>query len=122
MEINQITENKQDYMDLLLLADPQEDMIERYLEDGDLFVLSENGDILTVCVVLAKEKTCELKNIATAEQYQGKGYGKYMVRYVCEHYTGRYDLMYVGTGNSRKTLDFYKSCGFMNSHRQDASC
>ena len=109
MEINQITENKQDYMDLLLLADPQEDMIERYLEDGDLFVLSENGDILTVCVVLAKEKTCELKNIATAEQYQGKGYGKYMVRYVCEHYTGRYDLMYVGTGNSRKTLDFYKS-------------
>ena len=57
MEINQITENKQDYMDLLLLADPQEDMIERYLEDGDLFVLSENGDILTVCVVLAKEKT-----------------------------------------------------------------
>jgi len=116
MEINQITENKQDYMDLLLLADPQEDMIERYLEDGDLFVLSENGDILTVCVVLAKEKTCELKNIATAEQYQGKGYGKYMVRYVCEHYTGRYDLMYVGTGNSRKTLDFYKSCGFMNSH------
>lgn len=116
MEINQITENKRDYMDLLLLADPQEDMVERYLGDGDLFVLSENGDVLTVCVVLAKEKTCELKNIATAVQYQGQGYGKYMVRYVCEHYTGRYDLMYVGTGNSKKTLNFYKDCGFVNSH------
>lgn len=116
MEFYQITENKRDYMDLLLLADPQEDMIEKYLDDGDLFVLSENGDILTVCVVLADEKVCELKNIATAEQYQGRGYGKYMVRYICEHYSGRYDMMYVGTGNSRKTVEFYKSCGFENPH------
>ena len=117
MEIGQITENKRDYMDLLLLADPQEDMIERYLDDGDLFVLSENGDVLTVCVVLPmKNKKCELKNIATAEEYQGQGYGKYMLMYICEHYSGQYDTMYVGTGNSKKTLDFYKKCGFVNSH------
>jgi len=117
MDIRQITKNKRDYMDLLLLADPQEDMIERYLDDGDMFVLSENGDVLTICVVvLRNNQNCELKNIATAEEYQGQGYGKYMLRYICEHYTGKCNTMYVGTGNSKKTLGFYKSCGFVNSH------
>lgn len=103
-------------MDMLLIADPQEDMIERYLDEGEMFVLNENGDILTVCVVVVKGKSCELKNIATAENYQGNGYGKYMVNYVCEHYSSRCDTMYVGTGNSRKTLEFYRRCGFVNSH------
>lgn len=117
MEINQITENKRDYMDLLLMADPQEDMIERYLDAGEMFVLSENADVLTVCVVTsAGDGACELKNIATASPYQRQGYGKYMIRYICEHYSGQYEIMYVGTGNSRKTLDFYRECGFVNSH------
>ena len=117
MEIRQITENKRDYMDMLLLADPQEDMIDRYLDDGEMFVLSENGDVLTVCVVLRmKNGNCELKNIVTAEEYRRHGYGKYMLRYVCEHYSRTCNVMYVGTGNSRQTLDFYQACGFVNSH------
>lgn len=117
MEICRITENKRDYMDMLLLADPQEDMIERYLDEGEMFELSENGDVLTVCVVVRmKNRSCELKNIATAEAYQGRGYGKYMIRYICEHYSGSCDTMYVGTGNSEGTLAFYKKCGFINSH------
>lgn len=117
MEIQQITENKRDYMDMLLLADPQEDMIERYLDDGEMFVLSEDGDVLTVCVVLLmKNESCEIKNIATAEKYQHQGFGKYMVRYLCEHYSKTCNFMYVGTGNSRQTLDFYRACGFVNSH------
>ena len=32
MTITQITENKKQYLDLLLLADEQESMIDRYLE------------------------------------------------------------------------------------------
>lgn len=117
MEIKQITENKRDYMDMLLMADPQEDMIDHYLDEGELFVLSENGDVLTVCVVTPSGNgACELKNIATALKYQRQGYGKYMIGYICRHYSGQYEMMYVGTGDSRKTLDFYKSCGFVNSH------
>ncbi len=117
MEIRQITENKRDYMDILLLADPQENMIEKYLDRGEMFVLSENGDVLTVCVVVTMlNGNCELKNIATVEEYQRQGYGTYMLRYICEHYSKKYDIMYVGTGNSRKTLHFYEACGFVNSH------
>ena len=33
----------QRYMSLLFLADEQEDMIDRYLEKGTMYVLEENG-------------------------------------------------------------------------------
>ena len=65
MRIEKITNNKKQYLDLLLLADEQEDMIDRYLESGDMFALYDD-DLKTVCVVVAIDKeTCELKNIAT---------------------------------------------------------
>ena len=39
-----------------------------------------------------------------------------MIRFICEHYSGSCDTMYVGTGNCRKTIGFYEKCGFVNSH------
>ena len=117
MEIQQITKDKRDYMYLLLVADPQEDMVDRYLDEGDMFILKDQGEVKTVCVVtLLKNHKCELKNIATLTEDQGKGYGRYMINFVCEYYSGQCDTMYVGTGNSRKTIGFYEKCGFVNSH------
>ena len=73
MNIQLITEGKKDYMDMLLLADPQEDMIEKYLGKGEMFILIDQGEVRTVCVVeLLKNRKCELKNIATREGDQGK--------------------------------------------------
>ena len=50
MEIKIINENKKQFIDLLLLADEQESMIDRYLERGDLFALYDN-DLKSICVV-----------------------------------------------------------------------
>ena len=43
MKIIKIEDNKKRYMSLLFLADEQEDMIDRYLEKGTMYVLEENG-------------------------------------------------------------------------------
>ena len=43
MSIIEIKENKKQYLDLLLLADEQEDMIERYLERGTMYALYDEG-------------------------------------------------------------------------------
>ena len=43
MKIIEITANKKEYLDLLLLADEQEDMVDRYLEKGKMYVLDDNG-------------------------------------------------------------------------------
>ena len=42
MEIRQITEDKDNYLEMLLIADPQENMIRRYLDKSDMFVLEDN--------------------------------------------------------------------------------
>ena len=41
MEIRKITQNKKQFLDLLLLADEQESMIDLYLERGTMYVLDD---------------------------------------------------------------------------------
>lgn len=116
MRVEKITEGKKRYLDLLLLADEQEDMIDRYLENGDLFALYDD-DVKTVCVVVAVDgETCELKNLATHERYRGKGYATAMIEFVCDYYKNDYKTMLVGTGDVPKILSFYERCGFEKSH------
>lgn len=117
MKIVRITENKKQFLDLLLLADEQENMIDRYLPGGDLFALYDD-DLKSVCVVVpVNSETCELKNIATYEKYQGKGYGRALINFISEYYKNDYQTMLVGTGETPAILSFYKSCGFEISHR-----
>lgn len=69
MNIKKVTGNKKEYIDLLLLADEQEDMIDKYLERGDMLVLDDNG-IKAECVITKEgEGVYELKNIAVLPQY-----------------------------------------------------
>lgn len=116
MEIKSICENKKQFLDLLLLADEQESMIDKYLERGDLFALYD-GDLKSVCVVTQEsDDVCELKNIATYEKWHGKGYGSKLLHYIFSHYKGKYTTMIVGTGDSPWILRFYEKNGFMVSH------
>jgi GNAT superfamily N-acetyltransferase len=117
MKIDKITENKKQFLDLLLLADEQEDMIDRYLPGGDLFALYDD-DLKSVCVVVqVNSETCELKNIATYEKFQGKGYGRTLINFISDLYKNDYRTMIVGTGEIPWIMSFYESCGFEKSHR-----
>ena len=117
LKIKRIIENKKRFLDLLLLADEQEDMIDKYLPGGDLFALYDD-DLKSVCVVVpVNSETCELKNIATYEKYQGKGYGRALINLIVDFYKNNYKTMLVGTGETPSILSFYESCGFEKSHR-----
>jgi GNAT superfamily N-acetyltransferase len=117
MEILKVTENKKQFLDLLLLADEQESMIDRYLSVGDLWALYDE-DLKSICVVLAIDiEKCELKNIATYKKYQGRGYGKALINFICDFYKNDFKEMLVGTGETSSTLRFYENCGFERSHR-----
>ena len=106
------------YLPLLLLADEQENMIDRYLDRGEMFVLEENGQAVTVCVTVVLDNgCCEVKNLATAPEFQGRGYGRAMLDFVCAQYRGRCPAVFAGTGDSPLTVPFYEKCGFVLSHR-----
>ncbi len=117
IRIEKVLENKKQFLDLLLLADEQENMIDRYLPEGDLFALYDD-DLKSVCVVVPVDSvTCELKNIATYPGYQGKGYGRALIKFISGFYKNNYRTMLVGTGETPSILSFYESCGFEKSYR-----
>ena len=116
MEIIEVIDNKKAYIELLLLADEQEDMIGRYLDKGKMYVLDDNG-IKCQCVVTNEGNgVLEIKNIATVPEYQGKGYAKAMIDFIITHYREDYSVLQVGTGDSPLTIPFYEKCGFVRSH------
>lgn len=117
MQINKVTEEKKKYLPLLLLADEQEDMVDRYLERGTMYVLCEDGLVKAECVVTDEGGgVLEVKNLAVLPECQGRGYGRQMIAFLAETYAGAYSVLQVGTGDSPATLPFYERCGFVRSH------
>ncbi len=117
MEIREVPRDKKQYLDLLLLADEQEDMIDRYLERGTMYALDDGG-VRAICVVTDEgEGVLELKNIATAPDAQRRGYGRRLIAFVEEKYRGAFHTLKVGTGDSPLTIPFYERCGFRESYR-----
>ena len=106
VEIRRVETNKKQYLALLLLADEQEDMIDRYLERGSMYVLEDAG---------AKAE-CVVTDGGVEPDFQGKGYGKALVDFLIRAYAGQYTLLQVGTGDSPSTIPFYESCGFCRHH------
>ena len=116
MKIIEVADNKKQYLDLLLLADEQEDMIDRYLDKGRMYVLDDNGSKCECVVTDEGNGVLEIKNIATVPEYQGKGYAKTLIDFLVKEYSGKYSVLQVGTGDSPLTIPFYEKCGFVRSH------
>ena len=104
-------ENKEDYMDLLLEADPSKASIMKYLQDSDVYGLKLNDEIISLAVILHIDKnTLELKNLVTKKEYRKKGYAKRLLKHLCGNYKQRYDKMLVGT--TENNIPFYVKQGF----------
>lgn len=117
MNIREVTGEKRQYLSLLLLADEQESMIDRYLDRGTMFVLTDGG-VRGECVVTDEgHGVLELKNLAVLPEFQKMGYGRALIEYVAARYRGRGSILQVGTGDSPLTVPFYEKCGFVPSHR-----
>lgn len=117
MEIVKIIDSdKTKYMELLLIADEQVSMIEKYLYRGEMFALCD-GDVRAICIVTQEQSGAyEIKNIVTVPEYQQKGYGRQLISFITDHYKKYGGELYVGTGDSPAILRFYEKCGFERSH------
>ncbi len=112
MKISEVEASKKAYMNLLLLADEQEDMIDRYLERGTMYVLDDDG-VKAECVVTDEgDGILEIKNIAVLPECQHRGYGKRLIQYIEQKYGKDFHILRVGTGDSPMTIPFYERCGF----------
>ncbi len=102
---------------MLLLADEQEEMIDRYIGRGAMYVLDDNG-VKAECIVCDEGNgVLEIKSLAVLPKYQKKGLGKQMIAFVERTYRDSFSVLRVGTGESLRTLSFYKKCGFEECSR-----
>lgn len=99
--------NRLDYLELLLLADEEPLMVSTYIDRGWMYILEDDGVLIAECIVTDEgDGILEIKNIAVSPVRQRCGYGKRLVEAVVEHFTGRYSLLRVGTGDSPRTIPF----------------
>ncbi|MEK6451358.1 MULTISPECIES: GNAT family N-acetyltransferase [unclassified Myroides] len=100
---------------LLLLADETMDAINQYVDDSDVFILEEGEAQLAVfCLYPIDASTLELKNIAVAESFQGKGLGGLLIQEIVAISKKRgYSRLIVGTADCGiDQIRFYERNGF----------
>ena len=103
LRISEVVSGKRRYLPLLLLGDEQEDMIDRYLERGRLFVVddgSERPESARAVAVVTDEGggILEVKNIAVTPAFQRRGYGRALLAFVEQTFAGAFDVLQVGHG------------------------
>ena len=117
MEIREFAGDRRLLMELLLLADEQPQMVERYMNKGRMFVLDDDG-IKAECLVTDEgDGVLEIKNIAVLPHFQRKSYGKAMIDFLIRTFSTTYSVLQVGTGDSPLTVPFYEKCGFKRHHK-----
>lgn len=97
------------------MADPSRAMVEDYLSDGHLYAADWDGVTVGAFVLIELEESLwELKNIAVAEEWQGKGVGKKLLKLAMDTASALgATTLEVGTGNSSlDQLAFYQKAGF----------
>lgn len=120
MEIIKITKDKKKYLDLLLLGDEQEDMVDKYLSDGEMFIVSDEGKVQGECIITYNGNgEYEIKNVAVYPEYQRRGVGRKLLNFALEYvkHKGGKSLI-VGTGEAISTMSFYIGCGFTEYRRE----
>ena len=118
MRILEITKNKTDFMEILLIGDEDESMINKYLNQSNLFALYDKNILISICAVIRiDDKTIEIKNLATYPEYQNKGYASMLLDFICNKCQEKSADIILGTGENEETLNFYKKRGFVETHR-----
>jgi ribosomal protein S18 acetylase RimI-like enzyme len=115
MEIRRLGFNERPPIDLLLLADPSQEKVCKYLARGECYVAEIKRQIMGTYVLLpTRPETTELVNVAIAEAYQGQGYGRQLICHAIDTAKRQgFRTIEVGTGNSSiLQLVLYQKCGF----------
>lgn len=108
-------------VELLLLADPSSEMIDQYVHESCCFGAFFNNECIGVIVLYPlREEQLEIKNIAVAERFQGKGIGGILMNRALQYAQSRGDQsILIGTADtSLAQLNWYKKLGFKETHRK----
>ncbi|MBS1585070.1 MAG: GNAT family N-acetyltransferase [Bacteroidetes bacterium] len=113
--IRQLNEDEVPPYELLLDADPSREMVDGYLGASEAYVAVYKNETVGIYVLHpVNASVAEIKNIAVAGRYQGRGIGKLLLN-DAERRARAYGfkVVQIGTGNSSTgPLALYQKRGF----------
>lgn len=110
-------EDKKKNLALLLLADPEEEAIDKYINDCEIFEFYHKDILIGQGAIMQLSSTIyEIKNFAIYEKFHNCGYGKILIKLLCEKYLSNSKDIDIIVGTSEQGVGFYKKCGFQFSH------
>ncbi len=115
VEIRKLGHSEKAPVDLLFKADPSIEMIEKYLYSGDCYLAEVEGQTAGTFVLHANSvDEIELKNISISDEFQGKGVGKEILKYVIRisKLEGYSSLIVKTADTSEDVIKFYKKLKF----------
>jgi ribosomal protein S18 acetylase RimI-like enzyme len=113
--IQKLDSNAEAPMDLLLLADPSEELVRSYLETGTCYAADLDGETVGVVLIMETEpQTIEVMNLSVKEELHNNGIGKRLLLYAIEEIKkGNAKAIEIGTGNPGVVqMLLYQKCGF----------
>jgi len=116
--INKIQFLTKEHWNLLLLADPSKEMVDKYIQKSIIYEVIDQNLLVGVLVLMENSsEEVEIKNIAIDPAFQGQGFGKNLIHYgINESKKLGYSKISICTGNSSThQLALYKNCGFQIS-------
>lgn len=129
LHIASVDRGRERYCDLLLLADEQWDMVECYLNRGEMFAVFATDAVELLperalgCMIVTDEgvdedgaRIAEVKSLAVAPNHQRRGVGRALLEHAARYCADKFDILQVGTGDSPLTVPFYEACGFVRSY------
>ncbi|MCB0278009.1 MAG: GNAT family N-acetyltransferase, partial [Calditrichaeota bacterium] len=115
VQIRELEQNESVPKQLLLTADPSEEVQSEYLNSGKCYVAELNKEIIGEYVLLRLNTVlAEIKNIAVVEEFQNHGIGKQLIKHACRTAQKlNCSEIQICTGNSSiKQLKLYQKMGF----------
>lgn len=108
--------NDQVPYELLLLADPSQELVEAYLKHSEIYIAAVSRDILGAVVLTPlSDGTIEIKNVSVQPKFQGQGIGSFLISQAIQICMERkLKSIYIGTANSSvRQLALYQKLGFV---------
>jgi len=115
MLFKNIIGNREGFLEFLLIADPDENVVNEYLNEGTLISMEKDNKCVGVALFREiTEQEVEIVNIGIIPSIRAKGNGSKLLQHTIRHIKEKgYDSVIVGTGNSSiKNIEFYQKNGF----------
>ncbi len=113
--IEELIDKQRAPFDLLLDADPAEDIVRDYLHNGKCFIARQDGLVVGILVCMkTRPLTAEIMNVSVKDNYRNKGVGKSLILHAIDQARSeKYNTIEIGTGNPGAVqMLLYQKCGF----------